>query len=143
MEIAEFARAVKKGQVRAVDAARDQVDVEGAPFWLCQVIEDAFQAIAPVVFAGDSFDEGYYLVKVRWYEFAKEENEKRLYRLIGDERMLSVHSLVRCDPVRLKILEPTANARGRPPAYTATRALHELSQDECARIALMTVYRTM
>ena len=58
MEIAEFARAVKKGQVRAVDAARDQVDVEGAPFWICQVIEDAFQATAPVVKKGKERRKG-------------------------------------------------------------------------------------
>jgi hypothetical protein len=97
-EIAEFAKKVKHGQVRAVDVAADQVTIEGAPFWLCQIVDDAFQASSDTVFAGDHFPEGFYLVKIKWYQFDRLGSRgERCYRLVEEERMLSVHSLIRCD----------------------------------------------
>jgi len=65
MEIAEFVGTLKARETQAVDAAADQVTLEGAPFWLCLLVEDAFVATEPVVFAGETFDEGSYLIKAR------------------------------------------------------------------------------
>lgn len=69
MEIAEFSNTLKQGEVRAVDVASDQVEIERAPFWLCRLVGDAFQASTPIVFGGEAFEEGYYLVKIQWFEF--------------------------------------------------------------------------
>lgn len=119
-EIAEFAGTLKAGEVRAVDVAPDQVVVEGAPFWLCYLVENAFQAHAPVVFAGEHFDEGFYLVKIRWYQFDRLDSARqRCYRLLDDEHMLSVHSLIRCVVKKL----PPVEGRGmgnRVPLFTLT-----------------------
>ena len=77
--------------------------LEGAPFWLCRLLEGAFQANAPLIFSGEAFEEGYYLIKIQWLEFVNVDSaNQRRYRL-GEERMLSVHSLVRFRA--LKILE--------------------------------------
>ena len=119
-EIAEFAKKVKSGQIRAVDVAADQIAIEGAPFWLCKVVDDAFQASSDVVFAGDHFPEGFYLVKIKWFQFVRlGSGGERCYRLVEEERMLSVHSLIRCD---VKLAPPVEKlGRGRHgPLFTLT-----------------------
>jgi hypothetical protein len=128
MEIPEFAATLKAGNVRAVDVAEDQVAIEGAPFWLCLLVENAFQATSDVVFAGEHFEEGFYLVKVKWYEFVRLDSAgQRCYRLVDDERMLSVHSLIRCAVSKLPPV--VERGRGRPvPLFTLTGA-------QCAHIA--------
>ena len=73
-------------------------------------------ATAPVVFAGETFDEGFYLIKVRWFEFkGVDATGQRQYVLCADERMVSVHSLVRCEAIKLA-KEPGVRGRGRPAA---------------------------
>ena len=77
MEIPEFAATLKAGDFRAVDVAQDQIinnehsfnncnDLiclyesgcfEGAPFWICRLMESAFQINVPVIFSGKTFDE--------------------------------------------------------------------------------------
>jgi hypothetical protein len=90
----------------------NMVALESAPFWLCRLLEGAFQANASLIFSGDAFDEGYNLIKIQWLEFVNVDSaNQRCYRL-GEEGMLSVHSLVRFRAV--KILETSADAsRGR------------------------------
>ena len=61
MEIPNFAATLKAGEFRAVDVARDQVEIEVALFWLCRLMEPAFQTSSPIVFAGESLEEGYWL----------------------------------------------------------------------------------
>ena len=48
---------LKVGGFRSVDVTRDEVYKEGAPFWLCRLLEPAYQLSAPHVYAGDSLDE--------------------------------------------------------------------------------------
>ena len=133
MEIANFARSLKAGDIRAVDAAADQVEIEGAPFWICLLVDSAFQAAAPVLFAGESFDAGFYLVKIRYFEFAHvDASGQRIYRLTADERMISVHSLIRCEPIKLvKPKEPPQASRGRK----SPADLFLLTKSECGRVA--------
>ena len=50
MEVAEFAGTLKAGDDRAVKVAREEVHSEDAPFWLCILLEDAFQATTPITF---------------------------------------------------------------------------------------------
>ena len=83
--------------------------LEGAPFWLCRLLEGAFQATAPLIFSGEAFDEGYYLVKIQWLEFVNIDSaDQQRYRL-GEERMLSVRSLLRFRAINL-LLESSGNA---------------------------------
>ena len=86
--------------------------LEGAPFWLCHLLEGAFQATVPLIFSGEAFDEGYYLVKIQRLEFVSVDSaNQRRYRL-GEERMLSIHFLLRFRAVTL--LETSGNSsRGR------------------------------
>ena len=70
METAEFSNTHKQGKVRAVDVASDQVEIERAPFWLCRLIGDAFQASTALVFGGEAFEESYYLVKIQWFDLS-------------------------------------------------------------------------
>ena len=102
-------------------------------------MEGAFQATAPLVFSGEAFDEGYYLVKIQWLEFVSVDSaNQRRYRL-GEERMISVHSLVRFRALTLS--EPVVAAaapRGRGRLAAAALApplkLFLLATDECAKI---------
>ena len=98
MEIAEFTNTLKQGEVRAVDVVSDQVEIERAPFWLCRLVGDAFQASAPIVFGGEAFEEGHFLVKIQWFKFVDVSAGCRRYKLKSEERTLSVHSFIRCDP---------------------------------------------
>jgi len=129
MEIAEFSETLKEGQVRAVDVAPDQVEIEGAPFWLCRLMGDGFQTSAPLSFGGEAFEQGYYLAKIQWYEFVDVLGGQRRYRLKPEERMLSVHSFIRCAPVSL-IPADGPRGRGRP---TSTPILI-LPKSECSGI---------
>ena len=63
MEIQRFAATLKVGEFRAVDVARDEVYKEGTAFWLCRLMEPAFQLSDPHDYAGNSFDEGWWVQK--------------------------------------------------------------------------------
>ena len=127
MEIEEFARSLKEGQIRAVDEAAEQVALEDAPFWLCQIVDTPFQAEEPHVFAGDHFEAGFYLVKIKWYKFVRLDSaDQRCYELLNEVRMLSVNCFIRCEVVKFAVVP----ARGRP----AANPLAVLSAIECGRI---------
>ena len=46
-------------------------------------------------FSGGAFDKGYYLVKIQWLEFVSVDSSNQQRYRLGEERMLSVHSLLR------------------------------------------------
>ena len=52
-------------------------------------------ASAPHVYAGDSFDEGWWVVKIQWLEFDGLDSMKQWRYRLGEVRLISVHSLVR------------------------------------------------
>ncbi len=131
MEIQRFAATLKVGEFRAVDVARDEVYKEGAPFWLCRLLEPAYQLSAPHVYAGDSFDEGRWVVKIQWLEFdGLDSMKQRRYRL-GEVRLISVHSLVRGEEA-VKLGESAAAK-----AFSGCdrrKDLFTLTAEECARL---------
>ena len=78
------------------------------------------KASSDTVFAGEHFPEGFYLVKIKWFQFVRlGSSGERCYRLVDEERMLSVHSLIRCD---VKLAPPVEkHGRGRHgPLFTLT-----------------------
>ena len=146
-EIPLFAATLKVGEVRAADISREDAEVEGAPFWLCYIKEPARQLLAPTVFAGVSFDEGWWVVPVQWLEFngsvSAGKTKLRRYKL-GQVHLISVHSLVRCDAVKLS--EPAAVATttavaaadGAPVGRGRPKTVFVLPSEECSRLAQYT-----
>ena len=49
--------------------ARDEEYKEGSPFLLCRLLEHAYHLSAPYVVVGDSFDEGWWIVKLQWLPY--------------------------------------------------------------------------
>lgn len=143
MEIPRFAATLKVGEFRAVDVARDEVYKEGVPFWLCRLLEPAYQLSAPFVFPGDSSDEGWWVVKIQWLDFdGIDAMKQRRYRL-GEVRMISVHSLVRGEEA-IKLSEPAATAAAAKTKTNAQRkAIFTLTVDECAKIVEHTEIQEM
>ena len=75
------------------------------------------------IYAGDSFDEGWWVVKIQWLEFdGLDSMKQRLYRL-GEVRLISVHSLVRGEEA-VKLGESAAakarSGRGRRKDFKLT-----------------------
>ena len=66
---AHFAATFKVGKFRAVEVARDEEYKEGSPFWFCSLLEH-LSPLAPSVVVGDSFDEGWWIVKIQWLTYA-------------------------------------------------------------------------
>lgn len=96
-----FAATVTAGEVRAVRVHEGDREIEGS-FWLAKVTSVMF--IAPeggFVFAGEEFPADFLLVKIRWFQALTpfSESEARKYKLLPDERCLSVMSIMRIDPV--------------------------------------------
>ena len=83
MGIQRFAATLKVGKFRAVDVARDEVYKESAPFWLCLLMEPAFQLSDPHDYAGNSFDEGWWVLKFQWLKFDGLDSIKQRRYFIG------------------------------------------------------------
>ena len=86
---------------------------------------------APHVFAGYSFDEDWWVVKIQWLEFdGLDSMKQRRYRL-GEVRLISVYSLVRGEEA-VKLGESAAakalSGRDR------RKDLFILTAKECARV---------
>ena len=65
------------------------------------------------MFAGEFFEKDFYVVKIKWYQFVRLDSAgQRCYRLLDEEHMMSVHSLIRCDVGKLALVEE--RGRGRP-----------------------------
>ena len=99
-------------------------------------LEPAYQLSASFVFAGDSFDEG-------WWNVICEDSvarfdgidaiKQRRYRH-GEVRIISVHTLVRGEEA-VKFSEPAATAAAAKTKTSSQRkALFILTADECAKL---------
>jgi hypothetical protein len=133
MEVAAFAGTLKAGDFRAVNVAREEVHSEDASFWLCVLLEDAFQATTPITFAGEAFEVGFYLVKIQYLEFNDFDavGRRRRYRSSSDERMMNVNCSIRGQPIKLT----TASApQTRSQAASAATQYYYLPKEECGRI---------
>jgi hypothetical protein len=106
--LAEFSKTIKKSEYRAVKVERDQQGIEG-PYWLANVLGDAYQAPEDVTYAGDEIEKGSWVVKIRWLECdnhaESSSSSTRLYRKTNSEaevRLLYTNALVKTGPVDLK-----------------------------------------
>lgn len=101
LALVTFATTISAGEVRAVRVHEDDREIEGN-FWLAKITSEMF--IAPeggFVFAGEEFPADFLLVKIRWFQALSliSESQARPYRLLSDERCLSVMSIMRIEPV--------------------------------------------
>jgi hypothetical protein len=104
-------------------------DSGDAPVWLCILLEDAFQATTSITFAGEAFEVGFYLVKIRYLEFNDFDavGRRRRYRSSSDERMMNVNCLIRGQPIKLT----TASApQTRSQAASASAQYYYLPKKE-------------
>jgi hypothetical protein len=109
VEIPEFAATLKAGDFRAVDVTQHQVINKEHSFNNCNELICLYESGGPrrcsllalpphgicfsdqctLILSGETFDEGYYLVKIHWLEFVNVDSAyQRRYR-VGEEHMLS------------------------------------------------------
>ena len=81
----------------------DDREIEG-DFWFAKITSEMF--VAPeggFVFADEEFATDFLLVKIRWFQALSplSESQSRVYKLLSDERCLSVMAVMRIDSVEV------------------------------------------
>lgn len=108
--LSSFAVVLKKDQTWAVRAAEDQVASEGR-YWLAQLQDNAYQNPTQFMHAGQSFEEGFFIVKIRWWQCIR-RGVIRSYKLSSEDMFISANFIVRTDgPVRMA--KPSAAEKRR------------------------------
>ena len=92
----EFARSLAKKQLHAVAVDAAEIDIEG-DFWLCLVLGSAQQATARQAQATDLFEEGWWIVQIKWYLYETGSNPRRYKLLPNSTRWLSVSAMIRLE----------------------------------------------
>ena len=90
-KLEEFGALLKAGMLGAVRADQADLALEGE-FWLVEIQGEAFPAPASMALATDVFEEGYLIVKVKWYELV--DKERRDYRLLPTARHIVVNAMI-------------------------------------------------
>ena len=90
-QLEEFGALLKPGMLGAVRADVADLALEGE-FWLVEIQGEAFPAPASMALATDVFEEGYLIVKVKWYELV--DKERRGYRLLPEARHIVVNAMI-------------------------------------------------
>ena len=92
LQLHEFGELLEKGMLVAANAADDERHLEG-DYWLALLVGGAFECPADMVHATDVFEEGWLVVRVKWYRL--KQISERGYVLLSEERVVPVMSLVR------------------------------------------------
>ena len=123
MALQEWADSLRKGQVVVFVAHSADVHMEGV-YWLALLLDSAFPATAADVaraHASDVFEEGWLLVKAKWYKYmpeAKHPKGWRAYALLPDEKLLVIgESMLRLSGIKFEA-QPRRELRPKPPAAT-------------------------
>ena len=90
----EWAGSLVKGQIVAFVAAQVDVHMEGV-YWLAVLLDATFPATAAMAYASDCIEEGWMVVKAKWYMYKFEPDSQhpkglRGYSLLDEERILVV-----------------------------------------------------
>ena len=105
-------------------ADRADVHMEGV-YWLAQLLDVAFPATAAMAHASDVFEEGWLLVRARWYKFepnAKHPKGWRGYSLLPEVRLLVIGtSMLRLKDIKFESVprRMLRSAPRLPPAAAA------------------------
>ena len=84
--------------VVAADAAEQHI--EGG-YWLCAVLGKPYKATRREACATDVIEEGWWVVKIQWYEY-QHGTHPRQYKLLPGTRLLAVNAMVRIKDVRFE-----------------------------------------
>jgi len=90
--LVEWAALLKPGWVVGVRVASDQVHLEGKA-WLLLVDSEAFEAPEGMVHSSDSIEDGWLVVRGRWYECM--QRSPRGYKLLKESRLILVNTMIR------------------------------------------------
>jgi hypothetical protein len=101
---------LKRDKTWAVRASEDQVASEGR-YWLAQLQDNDKRNPTQVMHAGQSFEEGFFIVKIRWWQCIR-RGVIRSYKLSSEDMFISANFIVRTDgPVRMA--KPSAAEKRR------------------------------
>ena len=92
----EFAATLEAGQLRAVAVDSSEISIEGR-FWLCEVLGQAFKATEAQAHATDLFEEGWWVVEIKWYERVGSASSRKYKLVHGSKRFLAVNAIIRVD----------------------------------------------
>jgi hypothetical protein len=91
-ELAAWGEMLKPGMIVAFTADDADTHIEGS-YWLALVEGVAHPVPESQVHASDQFEEGWLVVKARYFELVTES--PRCYKLQAEERLLVVNALIR------------------------------------------------
>jgi len=92
----QFALSLSSGQLRAVTVDPPECGLEGS-WWLCEILGPASQATARQAHATDLFEEGWWIVRIKWYKCVPDSSPRRYTLLQNSTRWLSVSAIIRVD----------------------------------------------
>jgi hypothetical protein len=97
----EFARTLNKGELRAVVVDPPERGIEG-DYWLCEIQGPASQATSRQAHATDLFEEGWWIVRIKWYRHITGTSPREYELLQNSTRWLSVSAIIRLDGLRFE-----------------------------------------
>jgi hypothetical protein len=122
MALHEWADSLCKGQVVVFVAHAADVHMEGV-YWLALLLDDAFAATAKMAHASDEFEEGWLLVRAKWYTHVPEAIHPkgwRAYALLDQEKILVIgESMLRLAGIKFEAQPRRALRPGHAPPVAA------------------------
>jgi hypothetical protein len=95
--LADFAVKLKNGACWPVRVAEDERNAEGR-YWLASVVGEPERLVDSMTYAGQTFHEGWIVVKAKWYCFVRERvQHARVYRLLQDTAYIPVSAFIRVE----------------------------------------------
>lgn len=124
LSLLEFAEKLEAGMLVAVNAADDERELEG-DYWLAKLLGAAFECPEDIVHATDTFEAGWLVVRVNWYELV--QSSQRAYILRPTERIIPVNSIVRM--LGIQFSNSYSAGRKTRSATAAGSTLHFFDED--------------
>jgi len=98
------------GQLRAVSVDAPERGLEG-DWWLCEILGPASQATAQQAHATDLFEEGWWIVRIKWYRHVPGSSPRKYTLLQNSTRWLSVSAIIRVDGLEFEGGQRVARSR--------------------------------
>jgi hypothetical protein len=96
-ELAAWGEMLKSGMIVAFTADAAETHIEGS-YWLALIEGPAHPVPESQVHASDQFEEGWLVVKARWFELVTES--PRCYKSTLEERLLVVSEMIRLSSLK-------------------------------------------
>lgn len=121
--LAEFALKLGRDQLVAFRVADDEEGIEG-PVWLA-VLNGPHEILKQdVLFAGQTFQKGWYVVRGHWFSFQGEVADgDRRYTLLRDDALFNVNSMIRVENVAFTTRY--RRGRGAPKEWLLNAEMYE------------------